>query len=115
MTSSKENAGQDEKKFYDMITRNFTTVCEETKEQDVKIIETNNNKINNKKNNIYFYNNLKTKFKDKVFLTTEQYRNLVKKFGKEKFEFLKIGSEYAEKYFLDIVKFIFRKKLYRLK
>lgn len=87
-TSNEETAGQDVKKFNDKITRNLTTRCEKTEEHDVKKLEINNNKNNNKinNNNIYFYNNKKVKIKDKVYLTKEQYKDLIQKYGKEKTE-----------------------------
>lgn len=87
-TSSKETLQQDIKKTDDKIIRDCSTSKEGTKEHDVKNLHTNNNNINNKKNNNkYLYNSeQKVKFKDKVFLTKKQYNELIKKFGKEKID-----------------------------
>lgn len=87
-TSIKETLQQDIKKTDDKIIRDCSTSKEGTKEHDVKNLHTNNNNINNKKNNNkYLYNSeQKVKFKDKVFLTKKQYNELIKKFGKEKID-----------------------------
>lgn len=87
-TSIKETLQQDTKKIDNKIIRDCSTSKEGTKEHDVKNLHTNNNNINNKKNNNkYLYNSeQKVKFKDKVFLTKKQYNELIKKFGKEKID-----------------------------
>ena len=86
-TSNKETAHQEVKKLDDKVSNFLTTSSTETKEHDVNKLKVNNNKNNNKiNNNIYIYNNKKIKFKDKVYLTKEQYNELVQKYGKEKID-----------------------------
>lgn len=78
-SSPKETKGQEVKKLDIKKSKNLSTSCEENAGQDVRKLDTNNNNINNKNNN-------KKQYKEKVFLTEDEYKNLVNNYGKTKAE-----------------------------
>lgn len=84
LTSSNEKIkGQGVKKLNDKALNNLIPSNEEFTQLDVKIFDTNNN--NNMNNNNNNKEELK-KYKDKIFLTDSNYKELVQKFGNERVE-----------------------------
>ena len=81
ITSSEEIKDQGIKKFDTKILKNLIINSKETEHLDVKKLDTNNNN-NNKKNNKEEI----IKFKDKIYMTTSQYQELIEKYGKYKVE-----------------------------
>lgn len=80
ITSSEETKGQGIKKVDTKQLKNLTLCSEETKYLDVKKLDTNNNNNNKKNNN---KEEIK-KFKDKIYMTTFQYQDLIEKYGQDR-------------------------------
>ena len=80
ISSSKETRGQDIKKLDTKISKNLITNSKEIEHLDVKKLDTNNNNNNNKKNN---KEEIK-RFKDKIYMTTSQYQELIEKYDKDR-------------------------------
>lgn len=101
--SPKETKQQALKKLDGKELNNLTSSSTEIKEQDVKKLNTNNNNINNNKN--INKKNIKKQYKEKVFLTEEEYKNLVNNYGKEKIdniiEDLNLYKKSTGKYYYD--------------
>lgn len=84
ITSSEETLQQEVKKPDNKQLNNLTTSCENSGQQDVKKFNTNNNNNNNINNNNE--DDKKVKFKDNVFITHEQYDDLVIKYGQTRID-----------------------------
>ena len=77
-----ETKEQGSEKLNDKDLKNLIPSIEETKQLDAKKLNANNNNNNNNKNN----NNKEDmkKFQDKVFMTETNYKKLIKKYGKDR-------------------------------
>ena len=83
--SSEETKGQGVKKLDTKLLKNLTPSSEESEHLDVKKLDTNNNNNNNNNSNNKD-DIVKDKFRDTIFLSTEQYQMLLEKFGRERTE-----------------------------
>ena len=92
ITSREETSQQEVKKLNNKQLNNLITSCKNNEQQEVKklnINNNNNNNINNNNNNNINNNNKddkKVKIKDNVFITQEQYGELVIKYGQTRID-----------------------------
>lgn len=85
MSGSKETKEHGVKKLEDKALRNLTPSCKETAYHDVEKLNTNNNNNNNNNSNNKDYRK-KIKYKDMVYLFSEEYSDLINRFGNERIE-----------------------------
>lgn len=104
-STSEETLQVDVKKLDNQLSRNFTSTYQENEEQDIKKLDTNNNKINNKKSNN------KKKYNERVYMTEEEYKAITDKYGYERTNDMieelslykkSVGKRYADDYVLMI-------------
>lgn len=84
-SSSKETKVQAVKKLEDKVLKNLTPSCEESTYHDVKKLNLNNNNNNNNNSNKED-DRKKIHYKDNVYLYSEEYSDLINKYGNERIE-----------------------------